>query len=70
MSGLHAAQILISITLVLVILVQVREAGGGFFGSAQATYRTRRGLERTLFRFTILLAVVFLLMSIISVRLA
>ena len=65
---LHVAQILVSIILVLIILMQVREAGTGFFGSTQASFRTRRGLEKSLFQFTIILAVVFLLMSIISVR--
>ena len=65
---LNIAQILISITLVLVILMQVREMGTGMFGSAQASFRTRRGMEKTLFQFTIVLAVVFLLMSVISVR--
>lgn len=69
MSSLNIAQILVSIVLVVVILLQVRETGSGFFGSAQASYRTRRGLEKTLFQFTIILAAVFLLMSIISVRL-
>ena len=70
MTGLSVAQILVSITLVLVILLQVRETGSGLFGSAQASFRTRRGVEKSLFQFTIILAVVFLLMSIISVRLA
>ena len=70
MTGLNVAQILVSITLVLVILLQVRETGSGLFGSAQASFRTRRGVEKSLFQFTIILAVVFLLMSIISVRLA
>jgi len=66
--GLHIAQILVSIVLIVVVLMQVRETGSGLFGSAQASYRTRRGLEKTLFQFTIVLAVVFLIMSIISVR--
>lgn len=61
-------QLLISMVLVLVILLQVRETGSGLFGSAQASYRTRRGLEKTLFQFTIVLAVTFLAMSIISVN--
>ena len=67
-SPLNIAQILVSVVLVLVILLQVRETGSGFFGSAQASYRTRRGLEKTLFQFTILLAVVFFIMSIVSAR--
>ena len=66
--ALNVAQILVSIILILVVLMQVRETGTGLFGSGQASYRTRRGIEKTLFQFTILLAVVFLLMSIVSVR--
>ena len=66
---LNVIQILVSITLVLVILLQVREMGTGLFGSARATYRVRRGLEKTLFQFTIILVIVFILVSILSVRL-
>ena len=66
--ALNILQILISGVLIFVILMQVRESGSGLFGSAQASYRTRRGLEKTLFQFTIVLAAVFLLVSILSVR--
>ena len=69
-TSLNVAQILVSIFLVVIILLQVRETGSGFFGSSQASFRTRRGLEKTLFQFTIGLAVIFLVMSILSVRLA
>jgi preprotein translocase subunit SecG len=62
-------QIAISVLLVTVILLQVRGQGGGLFGAAEGSYRTRRGLERALFQFTIFLTVVFLTTSIISVRL-
>ena len=54
--------------LVLVILAQVKEGSGGLFGGGQTTVRTRRGLEKTLFQITIGLAIVFLALSIISVR--
>lgn len=67
---LNIVQILISITIVLIILGQVKEGGSGLFGSAQSSVRTRRGLEKTLFQFTIFLAAVFLIVSIASVRLA
>ena len=66
MSYLDIAQILVSALVVLIILVQVREAGSGMFGSAQNTVRTRRGLEKTMFQFTIVLSVVFLAVSIVS----
>ena len=61
-------QILVSVTLVLVILMQVRELGTGLFGSARATYRVRRGMEKAMFQFTIVLVVAFVLISILSVR--
>jgi|TARA_B100000745_G_C19884487_1_gene295460 preprotein translocase subunit SecG len=70
MAFLNLAQIIVSIVLVLIILSQVNESGAGLFGSAQNSGRTRRGLEKTLFQFTIVLSVVFLAVSIISVRLA
>ncbi len=68
MSFINVAQIIVSIVLVLLMLVQVREAGSGLFGSAQNTVRTRRGLEKTLFQFTIILIGIFLLISMVSVR--
>ena len=67
-SVFNLIQILISLAIILVILAQVKEGGGGLFGSGGATGRTRRGFEKTLFQFTIVLAGVFLLFSIISVR--
>jgi preprotein translocase subunit SecG len=67
-SIMNIIQLLISVVLVLVILAQVKEGGGGLFGAAQSTVRTRRGLEKTLFQFTIVLAIVFLVFSIVSVR--
>ena len=65
---MNVIQLLISILLVVVILAQVKEGGGGLFGAASSTVRTRRGLEKTLFQFTIFLAIVFVIVSIISVR--
>ena len=62
-------QLLVSVILVLIILSQVKEGSGGLFGSAQSTVRTRRGVEKTLFQITIVLSIVFLVISIIVVRL-
>ena len=66
---LNIGKILVSVLIVLVILIQVKEGGSGLFGSGQSTIRTRRGLEKTLFQFTIILTAVFLGISILSVRL-
>ncbi|MFC2005459.1 preprotein translocase subunit SecG [Chloroflexota bacterium] len=64
---LNIIQIVLSIALVLVILLQVRGGGlGGIFGQADTVYRTRRGVERTLFHLTIILVVLFILISIIT----
>jgi preprotein translocase subunit SecG len=53
------AQILISIALIATVLFQLRGGGiGGIFGQADSVYRTRRGIESTLFKLTIILAVV------------
>jgi preprotein translocase subunit SecG len=62
-------QLLVSLILVLIILSQVKEGSGGLFGGGQSTVRTRRGTEKTLFQITIALAVVFLVLSIVVVRL-
>ncbi len=62
---LNIIQIIVSITLTVIILIQVKGEGGGVFGGA-AVARTRRGLERTLFNITIALAAIFLLISFLS----
>ena len=65
---LNFIQIVVSVLVVVTILVQVRGQGTGLFGSAEASFRTRRGLELTLFRFTIFLIAVFIIISIVSAR--
>jgi len=65
-SFLFISQIMVSILLIVVILFQIRGQGSGFFGSGQASFRTRRGIEKTLFQFTIVLAVIFTLLAIFS----
>ena len=65
---MNIVQIAIAITLVVVILMQVRGQGGGLFGAAQSSYRTRRGVEKLLFQATIVLVGVFITASIVSAR--
>ena len=58
------AQILVSIALIATVLFQLRGGGiGGIFGQADSVYRTRRGIESTLFRLTIILAVVLVILA-------
>jgi preprotein translocase subunit SecG len=69
-SYLLIAQILIAIALVAVILLQVKGGGlGGIFGQPDSVYRTRRGVEKTLFRLTVILIAVFVVLSILVARL-
>ena len=58
---LTIAQIVIAVALIAVLSLQVKGGGlGGIFGQADSVYRTRRGVEKTLFQATIVLAVIFI----------
>lgn len=71
---IQIVQMIVSASLIAIILVQAKgQAGlGGMFGGGDggSVYRTRRGVERTLFNVTIGLAVVFFAISIVSVLVA
>jgi preprotein translocase subunit SecG len=64
---LAVAEIIISIALVAVILLQVKGEGVGGLQSGSFV-RTRRGVEKTLFQLTIALVVIFLIVSAVSVQ--
>ena len=65
---LNVAQIVVAVALVLAVLLQVRGGGlGGIFGQADTVYRTKRGVEKTLFQLTIALVVIFIILSLVSV---
>lgn len=69
-TNLNIAQILLSVALIVIVLFQVRSGGlGGIFGQQSGVYRTRRGVEKVLFRLTIVFVATFLAISIISLRL-
>jgi preprotein translocase subunit SecG len=64
---LAIAEILVSIGLIAAILLQSRGAGlGATFGGESSAYRSRRGVEKTLFQFTIVLAGLFVAICLIS----
>jgi preprotein translocase subunit SecG len=71
MTQIEIALVLIGAVTVVVVLAQVRGGGlsGIFGGGGESAFRTRRGLERTLFRFTIVLIVVFIVLCVLAVRL-
>jgi preprotein translocase subunit SecG len=67
--ALNIGQILISIVLIITILLQAKGSGFGMgLGGTTSSFRTRRGLEKTLFQATIFLTILFLAMSAWSVR--
>ena len=66
---LNVAQILLAIALILACLFQVRGGGlGGIFGQPSTVFRTKRGVEKTLFQLTIALVVLFIIVSIMTLR--
>ncbi len=69
MDLLQIAQLLIAVAVGASILLQARGTGlSSTFGGESTAYRSRRGLERVLFRLTIILATVFVLISLIGAR--
>lgn len=67
-TAINIAMILLSVMLIGVILLQTKGSSfsGAFGGDTSSIYKTRRGVEKSLFQFTIVLAAVFVVMAIIS----
>jgi preprotein translocase subunit SecG len=64
-------QIVVCIGLMASILLQARGAGlGSTFGGESSVYRSRRGIEKRLFQFTILLSILFVILSLAAFLLA
>lgn len=65
---LQIVQIIVSLALIVAILLQAKGAGlGGIFGGEGGIYKSRRGVERTLFNVTIGLVVIFFVVSVATV---
>lgn len=64
-------QVIVSVILIILILLQQRGAGGlgsAFGEDSSSVYRTRRGLEQGVFIATVIFGIVFLLLAIASVK--
>lgn len=62
---LSIGQIIVGLALMAAILLQSRGTGlSGTFGGDSAVYRSRRGVERRLWQFTLVLIVLFVLFSL------
>ncbi len=67
-SYLQVTQMFVSIVLIALIMTQARSGGLQPGGQDQTSvFRTRRGIEKTLFQFTLIVAVVFVAVSVASV---
>ncbi len=68
MKILDIVQILLAILLTCVILLQNRDSGlSGLFGGSGNIYQTKRGFEKNLFYATVVIAVLFFLVSLANV---
>ena len=69
--ALAAGQLIVSVALIFAVLLQSRGSGlGGTFGGDSAVYRSRRGIERRLWQFTIVLMVLFSVFSVAAYAIA
>jgi len=65
---LNILQLVFGVLLVIFILMQQRGAGlGGVFGGDGGVYRTKRGAEKVIFIGTIVLACLFLAITLLNV---
>ena len=68
---LSVGQMIVGIAMIVSILLQARGTGlSSAFGGDSAVYRSRRGVERRLWQFTIVLTVLFVLFSLASYALS
>ncbi|PIP87916.1 preprotein translocase subunit SecG, partial [Candidatus Beckwithbacteria bacterium CG22_combo_CG10-13_8_21_14_all_01_47_9] len=68
--GLIIVQILISLVLIALILLQAKGGGlGTAFGGQSAVYHTKKGIERLVFYLTIVLAVILTILALINLKL-
>lgn len=71
LSYINIIQIIVSIALIIIIMLQAQASGlGSVFGGDSSIHKTRRGVEKTMHQATIGLCLVFFAISIISVVLA
>jgi preprotein translocase subunit SecG len=69
---LYLAQIVAAIALIALVLLQAKDVGlSSMFGGADmGVYKTRRGVEKTMFYATIGLGIAFLLLALLTVIIA
>jgi preprotein translocase subunit SecG len=68
---LNIALIVLAVALIFATLLQAKGNGGmgGILSDSGSVFRTKRGLEKTLFQFTIILIIIFVAVSLLSLKL-
>jgi preprotein translocase subunit SecG len=68
---LNIALIILSVALIAAVLLQAKGGAGmgGILSDSGAVFRTKRGIEKTLFQFTIILAILFIAASLLVLKL-
>ncbi len=68
---LNIAIIILALALTAAVLLQAKGGGmGGILSDSSAVFRTKRGIEKTLFQLTIVLAVLLVVASLLALKLA
>lgn len=69
---LYLAQIVLAVALTVLVTLQAKDAGLSqmFGGGDMGVMRTRRGVEKTMFQATIVLGILFILLAVVTVRIA
>jgi len=66
-TALQISLIVVSLLLIAAVLLQSRGAGlGAVFGGEGNVYRTKRGVEKIVFRATIALSAAFLVLALLN----
>jgi preprotein translocase subunit SecG len=64
---LQIIQIILGVALIIVVLLQARGAGlGSVFGGTGTVFKTRRGIDKLLFRMTIAFIIAFAIVSYVG----
>ncbi len=68
-SNLMIVQVIVSFMIVGLVMLQNRAEGlGSMFGGGGEIFRTKRGVEKVMYNLTIILTVIFALLSLVIVK--
>lgn len=62
-------QIIISIILIILVMLQAKDSGlNNPFGATQTGYQTKTGPEKTIYLLTVFIVIAFILVSVLNIR--